>query len=720
MSIYLCDTCGYTSIHGDPSHECDIRKPYNSYYNDRKRICKTCPFNESGSCKFLKSDDGNNKIKSATKKPGSFCEKGFWLKTQDVCGKCGKVNINLKGVTNCDECGNVFTERQERVVKKFYRDVDIDFNNMDMNEKRKRLRNRLPYKSNYNNLKYEWISTQKYIKDIYATVPKIPKDIDVIVGVSRSGLFPASLLSMHLHLPFFVLRTGGFLDLMPCEAGWRFNGRNYFKKTDRQIHISDFKHPLVVDDNSQSGTSNKITRSVMDKNCEKYTLLNIYVKYGSSCYPDIFHKNVDWPSTLMEWNIFNSINVNSGTMAFDFDGILCEDCLPHQDDDGEKYLDFINNAKPKYIIRKKPIPLIVTARIEKYREPTMKWLDRHGMRVDKLVMHPARTLAERRGDNIAAYKARHFKEFADNKRRGIFRPTFFESCNRQANEIARITNEMVVCPPSEKIYIYKKEEHYPLDKNGYFDFLKGKKVALVCPSPYLDEYNYAEEINQADIVVGINGAIAPAALANPNLGRKPDVVYHNSLAFFDNESGMPGTTDDTYSENWWRSIGIPWVMLFLPAPHLRQATNAMSKTINRSGSKCHIIDAIQETKKFLEISVQYEQTKALTAGLAATCLLLNTPCDEVKVYGLFHPGHTKLVADGYGQLGNYKVYRGNKDGDMTKISVGTKENIHDLREENHILYRLYKKFYPRLKLDSYCGHLIEEDIEKFKAVRNEN
>jgi hypothetical protein len=140
-------------------------------------------------------------------------------------------------------------------------------------------------------------------------------------------------------------------------------------------------------------------------------------------------------------------------MATDFDGILCRDCRHNEDDDGEKYLNFIRTAEPKYVIRKTEIPLIVTARIERYRSETMEWLHRHKMNVRRLVMHPAATLQERDRDNIAAYKAREFAKWAGTHRlQGPPPVGFIESDDRQAKQIAAISGKMVICPLSAKVY----------------------------------------------------------------------------------------------------------------------------------------------------------------------------------------------------------------------------------------------------------------------------
>jgi hypothetical protein len=169
--------------------------------------------------------------------------------------------------------------------------------------------------------------------------------------------------------------------------------------------------------------------------------------------PDIFAVELKWPH-ILEWNVFNS--VLSPSVAMDFDGILCRDCPAGSDDDGPRYLEFIRHAQPLYMPRRSPVPLIVTAMIERYRNETEEWLKRHGVRWHKLVMHPASSLAERNRDEIAAYKAKHFLAWATQLKGGRMLPLIFmESDDRQAKRIGDIAKgggRLVVCPASGAVY----------------------------------------------------------------------------------------------------------------------------------------------------------------------------------------------------------------------------------------------------------------------------
>ena len=285
-----------------------------------------------------------------------------------------------------------------------------------------------------------FVSSQQFQRDILSLVGKIPADTRAIIGVARSGLSAATMLSMYLHLPLLAVRQN-LRDLIEVGNGWRLGGQTHIKPSDGRV--------VVVDDTVMTGNSFRAIMPVVRKRFPEAMTASVYVNPLATYKPDIFASELGWPH-LLEWNLFNS--VLSPNMACDFDGILCRDCAPGDDDDGPRYMNFIQNAQPLYLPRKNVVPLIVTARIEKYREPTIQWLRKHGIRFVKLQMHPAKTLAERQKDNIAAYKAGHYSRWA---KKHIPRPSpnlFVESDDNQARSIAKITGKLVVCPGSGRAY----------------------------------------------------------------------------------------------------------------------------------------------------------------------------------------------------------------------------------------------------------------------------
>jgi uncharacterized HAD superfamily protein len=147
---------------------------------------------------------------------------------------------------------------------------------------------------------------------------------------------------------------------------------------------------------------------------------------------------------FLEWNFPNAwVYAN---MAYDFDGIFCEDCPSEADDDGRRYEEFLRSAAPKYLPRNYPVKLIVTARLEKWRSQTEEWLRRHGIAWKELAMGPWPSLAARRAardiDKFKAYCLAHSTCYA-----------FVESDPHQAESIAKLAKKPVLCPEARRFFI---------------------------------------------------------------------------------------------------------------------------------------------------------------------------------------------------------------------------------------------------------------------------
>jgi adenine/guanine phosphoribosyltransferase-like PRPP-binding protein len=285
-----------------------------------------------------------------------------------------------------------------------------------------------------------FVRSSQFQFDILNLIAKIPPDITAIAGVARSGLSAATMLSMYLHLPMITIRQT-MNDVVPTGNGWRLGGSKHVNPKTEKI--------LIVDDTVMTGNSLRAIAPLVDREFGNAVYAAIYVNPAATKKPDIWSVDLPWPH-ILEWNVFNSIL--SPSSAMDFDGILCHDCPPESDDDGPRYLEFIRNAMPLYTPRRCPVPLIVTARIEKYRAETEAWLRRHGIAWHRLVMHPAATLRERQRDNIAAYKARHYADWARSHRASPGPHIFFESEDRQAREIAQASKLLTICPHSAGCY----------------------------------------------------------------------------------------------------------------------------------------------------------------------------------------------------------------------------------------------------------------------------
>lgn len=283
----------------------------------------------------------------------------------------------------------------------------------------------------------------------------IPRDFDLIVGVPRSGMLPANLLALYLNRPYTDIHS--FLNGHIYKAG----ARSQF------FDISEFKKILVVDDSIASGAAMVEVKESLKhlENQFEFKFCAVYVIPGKEKMVDYFFEVVPLPR-YFQWNILNHTTLEKA--CFDIDGVLCADPLPEQNDDGEKYIDFILNAPPLFIPGSK-IGTIVTSRLEKYRKETETWLAANNIKYNELVMldlpnMEARQRANSHGDHKAkAYLAKPYV-------------LFVESEYHQAVEINRLSKKPVLCTANFEMIFESESFMYNLKSGKHLPFLR--KYAL--------------------------------------------------------------------------------------------------------------------------------------------------------------------------------------------------------------------------------------------------
>lgn len=282
----------------------------------------------------------------------------------------------------------------------------------------------------------EFVTLERLQADIRVLADKIPPDTSRIIGVARSGVAVAAQVAMLLHLPLSIVRQS-LGDVVDGGNGWRLTGNTGGRGP-----------AVVIDDTVMTGNSFKQVMPIVWREHPGAISAAVYVNPRARRKPDLWVRELPHPH-LLEWNLFNSIF--SPNTAVDFDGILCADCAPQDDDDGNRYRGFLLTATPKYMIRRTRIPLIVTARLEKWRPETEQWLAWHGMAADQIIMGPWGSLKERHRIDIGDWKGRHYAEFL--KRRHNLKPALFvESDPQQARRIAQVSGGIVVCPAAGKCF----------------------------------------------------------------------------------------------------------------------------------------------------------------------------------------------------------------------------------------------------------------------------
>ncbi len=271
--------------------------------------------------------------------------------------------------------------------------------------------------------------------DIRKNISKVQsQQFDLVVGLPRSGMVPAYMIALYLNIECTDLKS--FIDNKSLKKG----------TTRSPKKVLNFPHEakkiLVVDDSIMSGLSLVKDLKMVPNNLRKsITTLVIYSSTSSRNDVDIFFIFLPLPR-VFEWNIFHhSILLKT---CIDIDGVLCIDPTEDENDDGEKYIEFILNATPLFLPTSR-IHSLVTSRLEKYRSETEQWLSKYNIVYDNLIMLdlPSKEERQRLGAH-GKHKANYYKN-SDT----VF---FIESDAGQSSEICYLTGKTVYCVESNRMY----------------------------------------------------------------------------------------------------------------------------------------------------------------------------------------------------------------------------------------------------------------------------
>lgn len=257
-------------------------------------------------------------------------------------------------------------------------------------------------------------------------IPKL-KNIKVsgVVGIPRSGVFPASIISLHLNVPLYSISDGEIIRLNSVS---KYGG---FRMSE---HKECSGNLLFIDDTICSGRT--------------FKSLNIdAIKVAVYCHPqsidmvDLYGEILELPHFL-EWNFFKLPHI-SNYGIFDMDGVLCPNVPVDMAKNHHSYIDYINNVEP--ILKNVPqheINIIATGRLEKYRDDTEKWLEKNNVKYRELIMFPSELKPFRDTNHVKAvgeYKAKIFNENKECK-------FFIESCPKESAIIKKQNaHKYVIC-----------------------------------------------------------------------------------------------------------------------------------------------------------------------------------------------------------------------------------------------------------------------------------
>lgn len=271
---------------------------------------------------------------------------------------------------------------------------------------------------------------------IVAGLGKVPRDVDLIVGIPRSGMLPATILALSLNVALTDLN--GFLNGRLLEAGISRKGFQ------RISQLEDAKKILVVDDSCFSGSQMAVVRKqVTNANFGGQVLYAAVYTTEESCnLVDLYFDVCPMPR-MFEWNIMHHPGLQQACL--DIDGVLCIDPTDAENDDGDNYSRFLDEAKPLWIPTA-PVGWLVTSRLEKYRPQTETWLAKHRVKYGELIMLNMASAAERRA---AKCHGRFKGEVYGSKPAQLF----IESDPAQSAEITELSCKAVFCVADRQVYL---------------------------------------------------------------------------------------------------------------------------------------------------------------------------------------------------------------------------------------------------------------------------
>lgn len=289
----------------------------------------------------------------------------------------------------------------------------------------------------------------------------IPKNVDLVVGVPRSGMLPATIISLYLNLPLADIDS--LVENKIYKSGITKVRNDWVKSVDECESI------LIVEDSSSTGSSIKKIKQTLNETglLSKVIFLTIYVTDETKHLTDIYFEICELPR-MFEWNYMHH-QAFLRNMCFDIDGVLCVDPKEDDNDDGERYINFIKNAE--HLLRPSfTIGHIITSRLEKYRDLTKEWLDQNDIHFDQLIMMDYSSKEERiKYGNHAEFKAKHYKALKNAE-------VFVESDPSQAKEIARLSGKLVYCVGN--CVVYDESKRTKMTNNIKFSFKRLLKKFL--------------------------------------------------------------------------------------------------------------------------------------------------------------------------------------------------------------------------------------------------
>lgn len=280
---------------------------------------------------------------------------------------------------------------------------------------------------------------------------RIPRDLDLVVGIPRSGMLAASMIALALNLPLADIAT--FLAKRSYARG-----KTRLPNTGHATNQNPRRRVLIVDDSIYSGGSLEEVRQQVETSVVDVEVIYCVI-YGTKTGAkniDICFEEVSVPR-MFEWNVMHHPLLEH--CCVDIDGVLCVDPNHSQNDDGMEYQKFLASPMPKFIPTV-PVGYLVTSRLEKYRRETETWLASVGIRYKKLFLLDLPDAATRRRVGAhATFKAAIYRQCHDAM-------LFIESEDEQARKIFELSGLPVLSLGAQSLYRPGKQSPVALARQG--------------------------------------------------------------------------------------------------------------------------------------------------------------------------------------------------------------------------------------------------------------
>lgn len=257
---------------------------------------------------------------------------------------------------------------------------------------------------------------------------KLPRQIDLVVGVPRSGMIPASMLATQLNAPL--------VDVDGLLAGRIYRHGSTKRAPDLDKAMSEDRTVVIIDDTVGSGRAIRELRQAIAELGLKGRFFFCAVWGTVRTHPDVdcVMQAVD-EDAVFPWNIMHHVVLAEACV--DIDGVLCANPEEHESFEGRAYDQFLERAISLHRTSGK-IGWLVTSRLEKHRQSTEAWLAAHEVEYENLVM----ATPEEKADS-PAYKARVYEKTGAQ--------IFIESEPEDAAIIATLSGRPVICIGSLKM-----------------------------------------------------------------------------------------------------------------------------------------------------------------------------------------------------------------------------------------------------------------------------